>query len=292
MKFSFLTSATSGAQFVALSDLVGSDIEPAHPVGFVRACPERGIVPPEPAHLVACPPVVNVCLNRSRSGTRAVCKFANLSWRSFRFCTLLYCLQKFVESLGKQADPVVGEFVGDFLHGNPEFGQRSPWSVGRHRRLRSGWRADSRGRGRRPGWQAEWCSPCPARSALPRTAHRGRPDSWCWCWPTARVASARPWRPAPSSERCRNRLVFLVSLFAVGDRNFPLHVLQLLLLVASLEVLSLASIMESTSESMRLMKKLATLAIWPTSPPAWRTAPGRRCRLPPPSRKHPARRAG
>ena len=63
-----LNVSNSGAQFVGMSDLVGSDIEPAHPVGFVRACPERGIVPPEPAHLVACPPVVNVCLNRTGQG--------------------------------------------------------------------------------------------------------------------------------------------------------------------------------------------------------------------------------
>ena len=52
VKFSFLTSA-SGAELVAVSDLLGGDVEPAQPLGFVRAGPERSVVLPEAADLVA-----------------------------------------------------------------------------------------------------------------------------------------------------------------------------------------------------------------------------------------------
>ncbi len=51
-----------------MGDLLGGDVEPAQPVGFVRAGPERGIVLPEAADFVAGAPIFNVRLYRGRQG--------------------------------------------------------------------------------------------------------------------------------------------------------------------------------------------------------------------------------
>ncbi len=64
----FLDICDRGAQLVAVSDLVVGDVEPAQPVGFVGAGPERGIVLPQTADLVAGAPVVDVGLYRGRQG--------------------------------------------------------------------------------------------------------------------------------------------------------------------------------------------------------------------------------
>ena len=55
-------------ELVAVGDLLGGDVEPAHPVGFVRSGPERSIVLPETADLVARAPIFNVRLYRGRQG--------------------------------------------------------------------------------------------------------------------------------------------------------------------------------------------------------------------------------
>ncbi len=57
-----------GTQLIAVGDLLGGDVEPAHPVGFVRAGPERSVVLPEAADLVARSPIFNVRLYRGRQG--------------------------------------------------------------------------------------------------------------------------------------------------------------------------------------------------------------------------------
>src|SRR5216117_1170172 len=52
-------------------------------------------------------------------------------------------------------------------------------------------------------------APClryPDRSFLRRTSHRCSWDSWCWCWPRARVEFARLSRRVSSIDQCRKSL--------------------------------------------------------------------------------------
>src|SRR5579863_2533099 len=44
-----------------------------------------------------------------------------LSWLSLR--AFFHGFQQFVEGLGEEADPVVGQLVGDFFHRNPDLGR-------------------------------------------------------------------------------------------------------------------------------------------------------------------------
>ena len=212
---------------------------------------------------------------------------------SFCFRTLLYCFKKFVESLGEESHSVVGKFVGHLFHGNANFGRGFHGSVGRLRRFRSGWCAAFRGRGRRPGSPVEWCPPCPARSILRRRARRDRLDSWCWCWPRARVGSGHPWQPGLSSDRCRRWPILLVSLLAVRDRNLPCMLFNCCCSSRVFGSLELGAMMASTSginaadEEAGHAGHLADIAT-----ARRRISPGPRCRLLPPSRKPLARRAG
>ena len=68
VKPSFLASATAALELVAVGDLLVDDVEPAQPLGFVRAGPERGVVLPEAADFVARAPIVDVRLYRGRQG--------------------------------------------------------------------------------------------------------------------------------------------------------------------------------------------------------------------------------
>ena len=68
VKFSFFDVRDRGAQFIAVSNLVGGDVEPAQPLGFVGSGPERSIVLPQTTDFVAGAPIFNVGLYRGRQG--------------------------------------------------------------------------------------------------------------------------------------------------------------------------------------------------------------------------------
>ena len=57
------------SQLIAVRDLLVGDIEPAEPVGFVGAGPERSIVLPEAADLVAGAPVFKFAFTAAASAS-------------------------------------------------------------------------------------------------------------------------------------------------------------------------------------------------------------------------------
>ncbi len=107
-----------------------------------------------------------------------------------------------------------------------------------------------------------------ARSAPPRRGRRGSAGSWCRCWPTARAGSGRPWPSRPPSADRR------ISSCSARTRAWRWRWPPLPRRPAERAFSGPSAVLHprlssaSTALSMRLTKKLATLATPETSPPS------------------------
>ncbi len=237
------------------------------PFRLVGAAPQRRVARPQPPHVSALPPRFE-----------AVCDRLLVLGRKLGALTVEPVAEdggtlagdraeQLVERVRKELDALLDQLRGDRIERNPGAPQRchhllGPIEIFLEARSRFAMIPEGVHGGGRHGIDGVGC-----RSARRRRARRCSSGSWCRCSPTTAAGPARPWHAASPSARRRRAACTL------DRRAWHWRSATLPWMAASAARSSPAppwrrrsSMSLSTAMSMRLTKKLATLAI-PGSPP-------------------------
>jgi hypothetical protein len=125
-----LGNFSNSRQALDVSLLVVRNAEPSEPLRFVPAAPKRRISSPKLSHLVLSAPL---CQYRFHCSGERLGQRVRQAIEACRRCLtglLPHRVHELPKGIGEELHAVNEKLVGDFLHGNPDFGERSHYVNG------------------------------------------------------------------------------------------------------------------------------------------------------------------
>ena len=123
-KPALLAASLIASQALDVGQLAVGNAEPSEPLRFIPAAPQRRIPAPEPSDLALRAPLRQRVFHGSSEWLGQRVRQAIEPSRPCRPGLLLHRLQQLPEGVGEELHAFHEQLVGDFLHGDPDFGER------------------------------------------------------------------------------------------------------------------------------------------------------------------------